>query len=377
MNKRIMIIAGEASGDLHGAELIQQLKKIDPGIEFYGIGGDRMIAAGLKPVVHINRMAFLGVAEIIRHLPFIRKVRSQLIDTVKQFDIRNAVLIDYPGFNLRIADKFKKLGLKNFYYISPQVWAWGKKRIRKIKKIIDKMIVVFPFEEKLYKDNNIDVDYVGHPLIEKIENYEFMPKDEFFNKFRLDTNKGILVLLPGSRRHEIEKIFPVILPAAEKIAGVNNLQIVVACAENIDDSIFGKYNNSNFHIIKGHTYDLYKHSRFGIVKSGTSTLEAALLGLPFVVVYSTNIITYLLGRMFVKVDHIAMPNILLGETVVEELIQTDLNEEKIIGAAARILNNPEKYDEIKNKLSKIKSMLGSAGASRKAAEIIYSQLNEA
>jgi lipid-A-disaccharide synthase len=257
------------------------------------------------------------------------------------------------------------------------VWAWGKKRIRKIKKIIDKMIVVFPFEEKLYKDNNIDVSFVGHPLIEKVENYEFMPKEEFFNKFRLDTNKEILVLLPGSRRHEIEKIFPVILPAAEKIANDNNLQIVVACADNIDASIYGNSDNSNFKIIKGHTYELFRYSRFGIVKSGTSTLEAALLGLPFVVVYSTNIITYLLGRIFVRLDHIAMPNILLGETVVEELIQKDLNEEKIIEVADGILNNPEKYKEIKNKLSKIKSMLGNAGASRKAAEIIYSQLNEA
>ncbi|AFN75071.1 lipid-A-disaccharide synthase [Melioribacter roseus P3M-2] len=377
MNKKIMIIAGEASGDLHGAELIQQLKKIDPGIEFYGVGGDRMIAAGLRPLVHINRMAFLGVTEIIRHLPFIRKVRNQLIDTVKKYKIQNAVLIDYPGFNLRIAHKFKKTGLEEFLlYLASSVGV-GQKRIRKIKKIIDKMIVVFPFEEKLYKDNNIDVSFVGHPLIEKVENYKFMPKEEFFNKFRLDTNKEILVLLPGSRRHEIEKIFPAILPAAEKIANDNNLQIVVACADNIDASIYGNSDNSNFKIIKGHTYELFRYSRFGIVKSGTSTLEAALLGLPFVVVYSTNIITYLLGRIFVRLDHIAMPNILLGETVVEELIQKDLNEEKIIEVADGILNNPEKYKEIKNKLSKIKSMLGNAGASRKAAEIIYSQLNEA
>ncbi|MGK9476575.1 lipid-A-disaccharide synthase [Melioribacter sp. OK-6-Me] len=377
MNKKIMIIAGEASGDLHGAELIKQIKKIDPTIEFYGIGGDRMISAGLQPVVHIKRMAFLGVTEIIRHLPFIRKVRNQLIDLVNKHKIRNAILIDYPGFNLRIANKFKKLGLKNFYYISPQVWAWGRRRIKIIKKIIDKMIVVFPFEEKLYKDNNIDVSYVGHPLIEKIENYEFIPRNDFFKQFNLDINKEILLLVPGSRKHEIEKIFPIILPAAQKIASNNNLQIVVACADNIDTSIYQKFGNNNYKIIKGHTYELYKYAHFGIVKSGTSTLEAALLGLPFVVVYSTNIITYLLGRMFVRLEHIAMPNILLGEKVVEELIQNDLKADKIINISNEILNNPQKYDEIKNKLSKIKLMLGNSGASRRAAELIYSQLNEA
>ncbi len=372
-----MIIAGEASGDLHGAELIKQIKKIDPSIEFYGIGGDRMISEGLKPVVHINRMAFLGVTEIIRHLPFIRKVRNQLVDLAKKYNIRYAILIDYPGFNLRISSKFKKLGLKNFYYISPQIWAWGKRRIKKIKKIIDKMIVVFPFEEKLYKDNNIDVSYVGHPLIEKIENYEFIPRNDFFKKFNLDIHKEILLLVPGSRKHEVEKIFPVILPAARKIASENNLQIVVACADNIDTSVYQKFGNNYYKIIKGHTYELYKYAKFGIVKSGTSTLEAALLGLPFVVVYSTNIITYLLGRMFVRLKHIAMPNILIGEKVVEELIQNDLKEDKIINIANGILNNPQKYDEIKYKFSKIKLMLGNSGASRRAAELIYSQLNEA
>lgn len=373
-----MIIAGEASGDLHGAALIKKLKELDSSIEFFGIGGDKMIDAGLHALFHIKKMAFLGFTEIIRHLPFISYVQKKLIDYVLSENIMTIVLIDYPGFNLRIAKKLKKLGRKIIYYISPQVWAWGKKRINKIKKLIDKMIVVFAFEEKLYKEKSIDTSYVGHPLIEHIKNYNYLSKDELFEKFSLDKEKEILLLLPGSRKHEIKKIFPELIKAADQLATNFNLQIVVACADNINENIFKDLSDiKNYKIIKGYTYDLFKHSYFGIIKSGTSTLEAGYFKLPFVVVYSTNALTYWLGKIFVKIDSIAMVNILLGEKVIDELIQKEMNSKNLYLTCYNILSNELKYKEIKEKLSRVKLLLGEDGASEKAARIIYSVLNEA
>lgn len=373
-----MIIAGEASGDLHGSRLIYELRKIDPSIEFFGIGGDKMISAGMNAQFHIKKLAFLGFSEVIRHLPFIKKVQYELIELVKSQNINTIVLIDYPGFNLEIAKKLNRLGKKIIYYISPQVWAWGKRRIKKIRKLINKMIVVFPFEEKLYKENGVDAKYVGHPLIEYIENYNFISKSELYENFGLDKGKEILLILPGSRKHEIKKIFPNVIDAASKLAEDFNLQIVVACADNIDEKIFLNLSNQkNYTIVKGFTYDLYKYSYFGIIKSGTSTLEAGIFQLPFIVVYSTSFLTYWLGRLVIQIKNIAMVNILLGENVIDELIQSDMNSENIYNKCSRILSDKIIYEELKQKLGQLKSKLGGSGASLKAAEIIYSMMNEA
>lgn len=377
MTKKILIIAGEASGDLHGAGLIKEMKNLDPSIQFVGIGGDRMINAGLNAIYHINQMAFLGFAEVIRHLPFIHKVKNELLQIVTNEKIRNVILIDYPGFNLSIAKELHKLGIKIYYYISPQVWAWGKGRIKTIRKLISKMLVIFPFEETFYKQNDVDVVYVGHPIVEHINNYKFLSKDELFEKFQLDKTKEILLLLPGSRKQEIKKIFTKSIEAAKQIASKFNLQIVVACAENLDENIFTKYSNStNFKVVKGFTYDLFKHSYFGIIKSGTSTLEAGYFQLPFVVIYVTNFITYSIGKLLTNVQNIAMANILLNETVVPELIQNEAKAENIISTCNELLTNKEKLNAIKDKLKNIKERLGNALASKNAASIIYLSINE-
>ncbi|MCX7798358.1 MAG: lipid-A-disaccharide synthase [Melioribacter sp.] len=378
MKNKLMIITGEASGDLHAAALIKKLKDLDSSLEFCGIGGDKMIAVGFNAIFHIKEMAFLGFIEIIKHLPFIKYVQKRIIDTVNSEKINTIILVDYPGFNLRLAKKLKKLNKKIIYYISPQIWAWGKNRIKKIKKFVDKMIVVFPFEEKIYKEHDIDVVYTGHPLIEHIKNYNFLSREELFEKFNLNKEKEILLLLPGSRKHEIKKIFPETLKASQKLAEEFNLQIVVACADNINENIFYKLSDyKNYKIIKGHTYDLFKYSYFGIIKSGTSTLEAGIFQLPFIVVYATNYLTYLLGRLLVQVENISMVNILLEEKVVEELIQSDMNCSNIYSTSYKILSDKKKYNEIKQKLSLIKSKLGETGAIEKAAKAIYSVLNEA
>ncbi len=373
-----MIVAGEASGDLHGASLINEIKKLDPSIEIFGIGGDKMIAAGMNVQYHIKQMAFLGFIEVIRHLPFISKVKNVLLNAVDEKKIDSIVLIDYPGFNLNIAKKLKSRGKKIIYYISPQIWAWGQGRIKKIKSLVDEMIVVFPFEEKLYREHGVKVDYVGHPLVEHINNYKFSAKNEFYEKFSLDKSKDILLVLPGSRKHEIRKIFPETIKAAIKLGNDFNLQVVVACAENIDHKIFGNVSSEhNYKLIKGYTYDLYKHSKFGIIKSGTSTLEAGMFGLPFIVVYSTNFLTYRLGKMVVKISNIAMANIILGKTVVDELIQSDLNEMNIYSKCASYLIDEKKYTSVKQKLLQIKEKLDGVGASKKAAEIVFRRMNEA
>ncbi len=372
-----MIIAGEASGDLHGVSLITELNRLDQSIEIFGIGGDKMIAAGMKSQFHIKQMAFLGFIEVLRHLPFISKVRKALLQKINEEKINTVVLIDYPGFNLNIAKKLHEIGINVIYYISPQVWAWGKGRIDKIRKLVDLILVVFPFEETMYRKYRMNVKYVGHPLIEHVENYSYLPKDELYSKIGLEKGKEILLLLPGSRKHEIRKIFPASIKAAEKLAVDFNLQLVVACAENIDENIFtGLADGINFKLVKGSTYDLLKHSYFGIIKSGTSTLEAGLFQLPFIVVYSTNFVTYALGRILVQIKNIAMANIILGENVIDELIQYDVNTENIYSKSSRILKDKEKYESIKQKLGLIKEKLGGPGASKKAAELILARLNE-
>lgn len=376
MTKTIMIVAGEASGDLHGASLIKELKKLDNDLHFVGIGGDKMIQQGLEAIYHIKQMAFLGFVEVIKHLPFINKVKKELLKIVSDEKIKNVILIDYPGFNLNIAKKLNQMGIKIYYYISPQVWAWGKSRIIKIQKYIKKMFVIFPFEENFYKENNVDAIYVGHPIVEHIENYKFLTKDELYKKFNLDKEKEILLLLPGSRKQEIQKLFSNAIKAAEIIANKFNLQIVVACSENLDENIFSEYNQVQYKIIKGFTYDLFKHSYFGIIKSGTSTLEAGYFQLPFVVIYVTNFITFFIGKFLAKIKNIAMANIILQENVVPELIQKNASINNIVLEVTNILSNKEKYFSIKNKLSKIKERLGNTKASENAARIIYLQINE-
>jgi len=373
-----MIIAGEVSGDMHGASLITELRKLDDTIEIFGIGGDKMSAAGMNIIHHINQMAFLGFAEILKHLPFIKRVQKDLINIIVNKGIKTVVLIDYPGFNLSIAKKLKPMGIKIIYYISPQVWAWGAGRIKKIKKLIDKMLVVFPFEEELYKRAGMEAEFVGHPLLDRINEYNFLTKDELYKKFNLDAGKEILLILPGSRLHEVEKIFPECISAAEKVADEFNLQIVAACSPNIEENFLETISGSrNYTIIKGYTYDLIKYAKIGIVKSGTSTLEAGLLGLPMVIVYKTSYLTYLIGKNLVKLNNIGMANIVAGENIAVELIQDMANIDSIYNECKKILLDDHLLNSIKLKLNILKGKLGTEGASRRAAKSIYSILNEA
>lgn len=376
MSSKLLIIAGEASGDLHGSSLIKEIRNIDDSVEFIGIGGDKMIDAGLKAKYHINEMAFLGFLEVVKHLPFIKKVKKEMLKLVQENNIRKVVLIDYPGFNLSLAKSFKKLGVEVIYYISPQIWAWGKGRIKKIKKLVKRMLVFFPFEKKLYTSNGIHSDFVGHPLAKSIDEYNFLTRNELIEKHNL-VNKEILVLLPGSRKQELEKILPDVLKASDKICSKYNLQTIIACADNIEEDYFNRLKDEHeFTLVKGETYNLLKNSKFGIIKSGTSTLEAGIIGTPFLVVYKTNYLTYLIGKALIKINNISLANIVAEKTVVKELIQDDVNPDKIYDESKKILSNTDNYQNLKIELSKIKAKLKTDGnPSRKAAEIICAELN--
>jgi lipid-A-disaccharide synthase len=371
-----MIIAGELSGDLHGASLISELKKLQPSLNICGIGGDRMIKAGMSADYHINKMAFLGFVEVIKHLSFIKKVQNELLDIIEKKNIKTVVLIDYPGFNINFAKKLKKLNRKIIYYISPQIWAWGKNRIKTIKRLINKMLVIFPFEENIYKKENVDTLYVGHPLVERLNGYVYLSKEKLISEYGLDPMKEILFIMPGSRMQEVEKIFPETIRAAVTLAEKYNLQIVVSCASTIDEEIFhGISKERNFKIVKNNIYDFMKHSKLGIIKSGTSTLEAALNGLPMIIVYKTNLLTYLIGKNLSDLAVIGMVNILADEKIAPELIQDDVNAVKILTECEKILNDENAGFKIRQKLSTLKEKLGTKPASKNAAQIIFSMLN--
>lgn len=381
MSKNVLIVAGEASGDLHGASLIRELKKLDSSLKIFGIGGNKMQAEGMELIYHIDKMAFLGFVEVLRHLPFIKKVQRDLIEEVKKKNVKQVILIDYPGFNLSIAKKLKKLepklNLELIYYITPQVWAWGKGRVKQIRELFSKVLVVFPFEEKFFKEKNVNAEFVGHPLIQEITNYGFISRNLLDNKFKLDPAREILLILPGSRKQEVKSIFPESIKAADKIADELNMQIVVACSSNFDERMFyGLTDVKRFKVIKDHTYDLMKHAKFGIVKSGTSTLEAGLMELPMVIVYKTSLLTYAIGKSLVKIKNIGMANIVLDEQVVPELIQGDAKAEKIYDEAKNILSDDDMLNDIKFRLSRIKQVLGDKDAPRNAAKIIYSLIDE-
>jgi len=375
--KKIMIITGEVSGDLIGAALIKELKSLKPHLNIVGIGGDKMNNEGIELIYHSDKLAFLGFVEVVKHLPFIRKVQNHLIEVIKEKNIKSVVLIDYPGFNLSIAKKLKALGVKVIYYVSPQIWAWAKGRIKKVKKYVDKMLVVFPFEVEFYKKENIDVEYVGHPLPERVNRYSFLSRDEFSRKFNLDGKKDILLVMPGSRRQEVKEIFPEALKAAGRLSKEFNLQIVVARSKNIDENYLHIISGGEkFISVEGYNYELMRYSRFGIIKSGTSTLEAGYFSLPMVIVYKTSPITYLIGKQLVKLDKIGMVNILLDEKVVPELIQTEAVSENIFKEASKILSDKRLFENTRLKLAQVKEKLGSDGASIKAAKIILEILNE-
>jgi lipid-A-disaccharide synthase len=369
MVKSVMIIAGEASGDLHGAGVVRELKRINPAIEIFGIGGDRMKQEGMQLIYHVNELGFMGFAEVIKHLPVIRSMKIALEAVLRFRKPDVVVLIDYPGFNLRFANSAKRSGAKVVYYISPQVWAWHRSRVKKMRGIVDKMLVIFPFEVDLYRNEGIDAEFVGHPLLEVLTSG--LDRKNFVKRYELDPQKKILALLPGSRMQEIEKIFPEMLRAGRTIAKAESMELVVAVAPTLQEEHFRTfYNVDGIHLVKNASYEVMANSDFALVTSGTATLETGLFGTPMVVIYKTSWPTYFLGRLLIRLKSIGLVNIVAGKQIVPEFIQHRASAPRIAREVIRLLQQSDLLASMKQELQSVKGRLGEFGASQRVAQRI-------
>lgn len=385
MMKRVMIIAGEASGDAHGAGVVRELKRAAPEMDIFGIGGDKMEREGMTLTFHVREMSFMGFVEVLRHLPLIRRVERTLEALLKTRRPDAVLLIDYPGFNLRFARIAKRAGVKVFYYISPQVWAWKKGRLKKMPVLIDKMMVILPFEERLYKEHGIPVEFVGHPLLEELHVDE--SREEFCSRIGVDPARKIIALIPGSRNQEIRRLFPPMLEAAELLRKNHPIEIVVAAAPSIPvtlyremirqaeqgsdaDTVSVAHASMTVKVAENSTHALMKFAYAAIVTSGTATLETACFGTPMAVVYKTSWITYWLARLVVRIDTISLVNILAGRKVVPELIQHEAGPERIAHVIGRYLSDSAHYETVRAELSRVTEMMGEPGASKKVAEAL-------
>ena len=364
----ILLVAGEASGDLHGGRLVRALKERAPQGQIFGIGGEGMASAGMELLFHIRDMAVVGFTEVIRHLPFLRRVMRTLEAEIIRRRPRVAVLIDYPGFNLRFARIAKREGIKILYYISPQVWAWNKKRVKTMGGVVDQMKVVFPFEVELYRKEGIDVEFVGHPLVENMRSSS--TRADFFEAKGLDPKRKLLALLPGSRKQEVEKILPTMIDAALRLQQKDNVQAAIGVASSLGVTFVKQFVplDSGVTIVEDGTYDLMKHADAAIVTSGTATLETGWFATPMVVVYRTSSLTYLIGRLLIDVPYIGLVNIVAGKKVVPEFIQHEMNATNLASAVGKILEDRNYAAAMREGLSVINKKLGAPGASARVAD---------
>ena len=360
------IISGEASGDLHGSNLIKQLQLLDANPTIRCWGGNLMQATGATLIKHYRDLAFMGFIEVVKNLPTIFKNLKFCKQDILEFKPDVLVLIDYPGFNLRIAEWAKQQGLKVVYYISPQVWAWKANRVKKMKLHIDKMLVILPFEKSYFKQQwNWEVEYVGHPLVEVINNFKL----EISNSSSPDSN--IIALLPGSRKQEINKKLPIMLEVAKSFP---NYQFVVAKAPGQEDEFYTSFlaNYTNVSSVRNDTYNLLSKSKAALVTSGTATLETALFGVPEIVCYKSSNISYQIAKRLVKVKYISLVNLIMDKLVVKELIQDDLTSANLVIELTNLLNDKQLIDTRNNDYRELKNILSAGGhASAKAAKSIY------
>ena len=361
------IIAGEASGDLYGSKLIDEIFSIDKKAEIRFWGGDNMIKSGGYNVKHIKELAFMGFYEVLKNITTILRNISFCKNDIKEFNPDKIIYIDYPGFNLKICKWAKNNGYKNFFYISPQIWAWKENRIKTIKNNIDKLFVIFPFEKEYYREkHNMEVEFYGHPLIEKIG--DFSSSKDFLKKNNITKERDIITLLPGSRSQEINSMLPIFLTLKKHYL---NFEFIVAGVKNVNESVYQPALDLDVKVIYNQTYDLLSHSKIAIVTSGTASLECALFNVPQIVCYKTSSISYFIGKSFVNISFISLVNIILKKSIVKELVQNELTEKNLVNELSNILSD-NKISDILNEYSKIYSMLSIEGTSKKIATSIIS-----
>jgi lipid-A-disaccharide synthase len=362
------IIAGEASGDLHGSNLIREIKKLDNNANIRCWGGDMMQQAGGELVKHYRDLAFMGFIEVVSNLRTIFRNLKFCKEDILAFRPDTLILVDYPGFNLRIAKWAKQQGLKVIYYISPQVWAWKENRVKSMKQCIDKMLVILPFEKEYYKNKwNWDVEYVGHPLVEVIDSYKL-------EAMGYEPSKQVIALLPGSRKQEIAKKLPIML---EVVKLFPDYEFIIAQAPSLDESFYKTFTDPypNVSSVKNKTYDLLLKSKAALVTSGTATLETALFGVPEVVCYKGSAVSYEIAKRVIKVKYISLVNLIMDKLVVHELIQNELTPENLQKELKELLTEPIRIEQLKKDYAELKKILSEGGnASAKAAKSIVSFL---
>jgi len=359
------LVAGEASGDMHGANLMKALKALDPDAEFRFFGGDLMLAEGGTLVKHYREMAYMGFVEVIANLPAILKNIKQCKQDIHSWKPDVLILIDIPGFNLKIAAYAQTIGLKVNYYISPKVWAWNQKRVLKIKKIVNHLLCILPFEVDFYKTWGMDVDYVGNPLLDAIA--AFKPDPDFLQQHQL-IGKKIIALLPGSRKQEISNLLPDMISIAERFP---EHQFVIAGAPSFKQDYYDQFlNGKNIPVLFDATYNLLSHAHAAVVASGTATLETALFHVPQVVVYKGNTLTIAIARMLVKLNFISLVNLIMNKGVVKELIQEDCTTARISEEVDLLINNKEHRQKVLTDYAELDIRMGQPGASAKTAALI-------
>lgn len=366
------IIAGEASGDLHASNLMKEIRALDSEALFRCWGGDLMEAQGGLIVKHYRQLAFMGFIEVVTNLPEILNNLRFCKKDIEKFKPDALILVDYPGFNLRIAEFGRKLGLKVFYYISPQVWAWKRSRVKKIRRDVDRMFVILPFEKDFYAGHGYDVEFVGHPLIDVVREVSAFKNCEAFRDENGLGPEPIIAILPGSRKQEINKMLPIMLSAFGEMKGY---QAVVAAAPSIEKSFYeGMTGNNKVKLVIGHTHDLLRCSYSAMVTSGTATLETALFGVPQVVCYKGSYLSYQIARRLVKVRFISLVNLVADRMIVTELIQSELTPSRLRVELEKILKGPARETMLKD-YKELNSRLGESGSAARAASGIVNELS--
>lgn len=364
------IVAGERSGDLHASNLMKEIKERDNNAEFRYYGGDEMQKVGGELVRHYRDMAFMGFLEVAKNILTIRRYIKECKNDILAYQPDVVILVDYAGFNLRIADFTKKNGIKTFYYISPKVWAWNQSRAKKIKRNVDRMFVIMHFEQAFYKKYDFDVDYVGNPLFDAISQFE--PNPNFIAENNLSNDKPIIAILPGSRKQEVSNILHTMLSIVGKYSV--DYQFVIAGVDNLPKELYQEAINKDMKIVVGQTYDLLSNATSAVVTSGTATLETALFEVPQVVCYKTTPISYAIAKAVIKVRFISLVNLIADKEIVKELIQNDFTSDALDSELQKTLG--ENRAEILADYKAMKELIKTEGTSKKAAKLMVQYLNE-
>ena len=362
------IIAGEASGDLHGAKLMQELQKLEPNISFIGHGGDKMIDQGLKVIQHIDKMSVMGFSEIIKHLPFLFSVMGETLNQLEEIKPNRIILIDYPGFNLRLAKNCSGLSIPITYFILPQLWAWKEKRIKTFQRYIDQSLSIFPFEQNWFEKRDVPTNYVGHPFTENIG--PSLTKTEFYTKHKIDKNRNVVTLLPGSRQQEVDQLWPIFYKSAMEIKEKQDVDIVVGKFSGITLP-----EEKDLLIENDDIYAAISYAKAAITASGTASLECAVLDTPEVVCYKLSYISGLMLKQLNKTPFISMVNLIANRKIVTEFVQSGVKVKNIVSEITPLLSNTKQRKDMLLGFDEVRRSLGLPGVYKRAAESIMKKTN--